>query len=430
MNKCKLLLLIGILFPAFSGWAQSLPYDYPFVDPFQATVIGTPAAYQPELPTQIPTRIFRIKAFPDRKVPDIFWHEDALEFSLVRQKQAAPLIFIIAGTGANYNSSKMVGMQRAFYQAGFHVIAISSPTAMNFIVSSSSSTVPGNLEEDAKDLYRVMSLALHRAEKTIEVTGHYLTGYSLGAIQAAFVARLDEERDLFSFKKVLLINPPVGLYSSVDILDRLLEQNIPGGMDNFSAWFDEIMVTLADINSEMDLLRMHDDMLYQLYKHYPPSDEFLAALIGLSFRISSANLIFCADVLNGGGYIIPEGARLTTSTPLTDYLIVAHRIRFTEYFHEFFYPYFRKQQPELSEQELIKRLSLKAIEPYLRASAKIGLIHNEDDIIMAPGDIDWLRQVFGARAKIYPNGGHCGNIDHYTNVAHMVRFFTAKEARQ
>ncbi len=50
-------------------------------------------------------------------------------------------------------------------------------------------------------------------------------------------------------------------------------------------------------------------------------------------------------------------------------------------------------------------------------------MHNENDVILAPGEIDFFRRVFGDRAKIYPTGGHCGNIDYRDNVAHMVNVF-------
>ena len=47
-------------------------------------------------------------------------------------------------------------------------------------------------------------------------------------------------------------------------------------------------------------------------------------------------------------------------------------------------------------------------------------MHNEDDLILLPGEIDFFSETFGSRAKIYPYGGHCGNMAHRDNVAHMV----------
>ncbi len=81
--------------------------------------------------------------FPDREVPGALWNFTDLRYSYLQQKGSAPLIFLIAGTGASFQSAKMKGMQKAFYQAGFHVISLSSPTHPNFIVAASTSGVPG-----------------------------------------------------------------------------------------------------------------------------------------------------------------------------------------------------------------------------------------------------------------------------------------------
>ncbi len=130
-------------------------YDYPFVDPFAATVVGTPSGYRAALPERVPVDELEIRVFKDREVPDLFWYNDRLKLSLAYQNHPAPLIFNIAGTGAGHNSNLMRVMQKAFYKAGFHVISLPSPTHSNFIVSASSTGVPGRVEDDAADLYRV-----------------------------------------------------------------------------------------------------------------------------------------------------------------------------------------------------------------------------------------------------------------------------------
>ena len=60
-----------------------------------------------------------------------------------------------------------------------------------------------------------------------------------------------------------------------------------------------------------------------------------------------------------------------------------------------------KPKPK-SEQALIERISPRSIEPYLRTAAKIGVMHNEDDVILAPGEIEYFEEVFGPGVKIYP----------------------------
>ena len=407
--------------------ADDKPYFYPYVNPLEATVMELPPYYHADIPNKVPTRVLSLDVYPEREIPRVFWYEDGLDFSLVYQKQEAPLVFIIAGTGARYNSPKMLNMQKALYQAGYHVVSITSPTHMHFIVNASSTMTPGNLYEDAKDLYQVMQLAMERVEKNIEVSGYHLTGYSLGGIQAAFVSMLDEEQKVFDFERVLMINPPVSLYNSVNILDNMLTDNIPGGINNIDKWMDTVMQRLADAEEEMGYFELSGEYIYKAYKRFPPREDFLASLVGVAFRTSSANMIFTADVMKGGGFITPTDVTMTNSTALTPFYIVGNRTTFKDYFEGHFVPYFQQKDPSLTEEKLIKMLSLRNIEPYLRSAQKIGLVHNEDDIILERGEIEYLAELFGPRAKIFPTGGHCGNMNHPDFVDFMVKFFAGQE---
>ena len=408
--------------------AVDKPYFYPYVNPLEATVMELPSYYNADIPDKVPTKIFSLKVFPEREIPKVFWYEDGLDFSLVYQKEKAPLVFIIAGTGARFNSPKMLNMQKALYQAGYHVISITSPTHMHFIVNASSTMTPGNLYEDAKDLYKVMQLATDKVKDKIQISGYHLTGYSLGGIQAAFVSMLDEEKKNFDFERVLLINPPVSLYTSVNILDNMLTANIPGGVSNMDAWMDTVMKKLADAEERMGYFELSGEYIYKAYKRFPPREDFLASLVGVSFRIDSAHMIFTSDVMKGGGFITPTDISMSNSTALTPFYLVATHTSFRDYFEGHFLPYFQKKDPSLTEEKMIKMLSLRNIEPYLRSARKIGLLHNQDDIILAQGEIDYLAQLFGSRAKIFPTGGHCGNMNHQDVVDFMVKFFAGQES--
>lgn len=424
MKKTLFTLLCLVLLTSLA-WAEEQPYEYPIVNPYEATVIGTPDFSRPELPEKIRVETLDLTVFGDRQTPDVYWYWDTFRYSLAYQKGRAPLIFIVAGTGASYNSANMILLQKVFYKAGFHVINLSSPTAADFIVGASTTQIPGNIVDDTRDLYRVMQLAWNQVKDRIEVSEFYLTGYSLGGAQSAFLAKLDDERHLFNFKKVLLINPPVSLYNSVRILDDMLVENIPGGLDHFNEFFDRLMHKLSGVYKRMGAIDLSGNFLYDIYKFETPREEGLEALIGLSFRLSSSSMIFTSDVVTNTGYIKPKNLVLTTADSTTDYYKVCNRTSFLDYFNEMFYPFFRARQPDLSKQALIDSVSLKSIEDYLKNTKKIGLVHNEDDIILAPGEIEFFRQVFGSRAKIYPNGGHCGNMIYIENVDYMINFFTS-----
>ncbi len=428
MKSRRSLLFLFALLMSTHGWATTESYGYPLADPYAATVIGTPRDLKAE-PKPIRgghVKNFKLKLFEDRAKPDIFWYDQGLRTAVAYQKHKAPLIFLIAGTGASFDSPKNRGLARAFYKAGFHVAAISSSTHPNFIISASSSRLPGHLMDDSRDMYRAMELLMEKLGDSVEVSDFYITGYSLGGAQAAFLSKLDEDKRAFNFKKVLMINPPVSLFNSVMILDGMLD-SIPGGVDNFQAFLDRLMDAFTEVYTTEDQVEFNDEFLYNVYKYRPPKDEEpLAALIGTSFRMSSASMVFTSDLMTNAGYIVPKNRVLSRSDSLADYSKVAHRITFLQYFDELLYPYYRIQQPGLQREALLDQLSLRSIEDYLRNSEKIHVVHNADDLILAPGEIDFFREVFGSRARIYPTGGHCGNIDYQQNVKYMLDIFTGQ----
>ena len=309
-------------------------------------------------------------------------------------RMVGPLIFNIAGTGAGHNSAKMQVMERAFYQAGFHIVSLPSPTHPNFIATASETQVPGMLADDARDLYRVMQAVYREIAGSIEVSTFYLTGYSLGAAQAAFVAKLDEEVGVFDFEKVLMINPPVSLYNSVKRLDDMIGA-IPGGAGNFPAFFESVFERFADVYRQEDFVDFANDFLYKIHKDQPLDTRAFRALVGVSFRVASANIVFTSDVLTRSNVIVRRNRRLSSTDSLTNYYKASLRIGFTGYIEHLLLPFYRHRRPGITLDTLIRESSLEAIAPYLRSSNKIGLIHNADDIILDDSELNFLRTLLG-----------------------------------
>jgi pimeloyl-ACP methyl ester carboxylesterase len=313
----------------------------------------------------------------------------------------------------------MVSLITNLYHAGFHVIALPSPTISNFIINASTTHVPGNLSEDANDLYRVMEQIWDQSKRRIEVTDFYLAGYSLGGTEAAFVARLDEERKVFGFRRVLMLNPAVSLYNSVSRIEGLLDR-IPGGPRRIGAFYNRVMAKSTDFYRKGDFVAIDDDFLFAAYQARILNRDEAGGMIAVSFRISSAGMIFVSDVMTHGGYVVPKNRELKNSDSLEDYYWTCLHLSFLDYFNEYFFPYFQSRHPGLTKEELLETLSLKSIENYLASSTKIGVITNEDDFILAPEDLDYLRRIFGPRLKVYPRGGHLGNLDFRDNMAFLI----------
>ena len=135
-------------------------YGFPLKNPFEATIATTPPDMRPELPADddIDQDDYTLNLRPEREftLPDNFWAVKKLRYRLAKQDKPAPLIFLIAGTGAPYNSTINEFLKKLYYGAGYNVVQLSSPTSYDFMSSASRFATPGISTEDAEDLYRVM----------------------------------------------------------------------------------------------------------------------------------------------------------------------------------------------------------------------------------------------------------------------------------
>ena len=409
---------------ALGDAAATLAYDYPVTEPLLATVIGTRGEDQPTLPSRVPSRSERMDRVGERQIPRVFWDQDRIRYSVAAQRDSAPLVFLIAGTGARYSSDKMTFLEALFYGAGFHVVALSSTTHPDFVLAASRDHMPGYMPGDVDDLYLLMQRIRRELEKDeIEVTDFSLAGFSLGGTQAAFLAQRDAAERRFGFRRVLLINPSVSLYESSEILDGMFEKALPGGPTSTDRLLADLFTRLTPYFHDRRRGRVDDEFLYHIADADRPTAEELRAIVAAVFRLALANMVFTADVMNGGGHIVENGAELGVGSSLTQYMKRSTRWTFRRYLDDMLLPYWRGRVPGLSRNELIHSASLESIGPFLARAGHIGVMTNADDFILTPANLEFLRRTFGDRARVYPHGGHGGNLKYKDNAADILRFF-------
>ncbi len=423
ITTAGLLLAILVL-----GTTSASGYDYPVQDALLATVIGTAIADQGPIPDKVPTRMRSLEIFPEREIPVIFWNQSRFRYSVSTQKKAAPLIFIVAGTGASYRSAKMLYLGRLFYSEGFHVVSLSSPTHPNFILTASSSGHPGFTPADSEDLYAVMKEAYAALSSKVEVSEVHLTGYSLGGTQSAFLLEIDDREQAFHFKKVLMINPSVDLFASVRILDGLFSYALPNGNESVVHLIERLLKGVHAFSEEHGRRSVDSELLYKLAEMMiaegrPPTQVGLSGMIAAAFRLSAANMFFSVDVLANHGQIVEQDVQLKVGTSLTPYFRRAMGWSFERYFDEIFLPYWQSKPDALDRETLIERASLRSLRQLLREDPRIAAVTNADDIILTDEHLEFLRSSLGDRVKIYPTGGHCGNLTYRENVDYMIRYF-------
>ena len=429
MLRFLLLFLCVLVWPA-----PAQAYEYPFKNPYEATVLGTLPRDQFSLESVRPAGIgdlnplrdlgavrVRELLLHDRPVPEILWYDDTLQYSLALQRKAAPLLFIIAGTGSSYDSATCRFLQAVFHRAGFHVVTLSSPTYPNFVVSASTSQVPGFIPQDVADLYQSMDAIVSQIGRD-RILAYHLTGYSLGGTQSAFLAELDTREKRFGFKRVLLLNPAVSLLTSATILDHLLSDNVADKAEATRVVAD-LVSDLSEAYRSSDEVNFGDEFLFALYGNRSISEKELKILIGVAFRVSLASMVFTSDVCTGAGYIAPRGHRVEKNESLSPYLDAAVGVSFEDYVDEYLLPFLAFSDPAMTRDRAVAASSLESIAPFLRRAQNIAVMTNVDDIILTPSDFGFLESTFAGRLTLYPAGGHCGNLRYKDNVAAMLDYF-------
>ena len=413
LNKIVLFLILSLT--AFS-------YNFPIDDPYSATIIGSATMMTPGVSENIPLKVYEIQIKDKKDIPDVFWYASKFKFSFSKQKnKKAPLIFVLAGTGSDYNATRVKFMQRIFHDAGYHTIAISSQMSQQFMISASTNVMPGILIEDNQDIYKAMKLAYDKIKDQVEVTDFYIMGYSLGGTNAAVLSYIDEKEKSFNFKRVFMVNPPVELYDSAVKLDKYLD-DYTGGK---TAGIEKLLnTTLYRIEGGLtnEYANIGADTIYNIVKGDILSDAEKKAYIGLAFRLTSNDLNFISDFMNKSHVYTKNPEKVNKYTNMREYFKAVNFATFEDYVNKLGFPYYKKYNNKFTIEDLKKEASLRVIEDYLRTSPKIAAVTNADELILNEKDINYLKDVFKDRLVIYPKGGHCGNMFYKENVDVMLKF--------
>ena len=413
LNKIVLFLILSLT--AFS-------YNFPIDDPYSATIIGSATMMTPGVSENIPLKVYELQIKDKKDIPDVFWYASKFKFSFSKQKnKKAPLIFVLAGTGSDYNAIRVKFMQRIFHDAGYHTIAISSQMSQQFMISASTNVMPGMLIRDNEDIYKAMKLAYNKIKDQVEVTDFYIMGYSLGGTNAAVLSYIDEKEKAFNFKRVFMVNPPVELYDSAVKLDKYLDDYTGGKTEGIEKLLNTTLYRLKG-GLTNEYANIGADTIYNIVKGDILSDAEKKAYIGLAFRLTSNDLNFISDFITKSHVYTKNPDKVNKYTNMKEYFKAVNFATFEDYVNKVGFPYYKKYNKDFSIEDLKREASLRVIEDYLRTSPKIAAVTNADELILNEKDINYLKDVFKDRLVIYPKGGHCGNMFYKENVDVMVKF--------
>lgn len=421
MKGILLLLFVLMEINVFSKFISPEKYNFPLKNPYAATIIGSSTLMVKNVKEKTNTTVFDLD-LKDNYVPENLWFLDKYQFSLSAQKHKAPLIFVLSGTGANYNSTRTRLFERIFYSAGYHVITVPSTTSPGFIVNGLDDRVPGILTLDTVALHNAIKASYNLVKDKIEVSDFYITGYSLGATHAAFLSYLDENDKFFNFKRVFLINPTVNLYTSASLLDNLLDKNVNYNKGNIQVVLDRVIEVLLE-NSKGGIISLNEEAIFDIFKEEKLSNRDMQALIGLAFRLISVDINYITDLLNNMGIYAEKGDTLGKFTNLFPYFQKVNFASFDDYLEKIAFPFYRdKVKLPISKENLIQLTDMSIIQNYLETSEKIAVVTNADELILTKENLKYLEDTFKDRLVVYPYGGHCGNMYFKPNVSLMLNY--------
>lgn len=112
----------------------------------------------------------------------------------------------------------------------------------------------------------------------------------------------------------------------------------------------------------------------------------------------------------------------------------ASEYSFMEYAYAFLLPYYAKRDPritfdEAGAQRMFEDCDLRSIADGLAANERVLLVANENDFLLRPEDIVWLRELLGERAHFFPAGGHLGNL-HRDSIQEVIKGLIEEKAEE
>lgn len=393
-------------------------YRYPYADPYLATTTIAIMKGRDERWGDDTIQGLEIDLLPGRNDVPLLEGKGRLRFRLYQAEGKAPLIFIVPGLGSSAYEGSASFIAELLLANGFHVLILPDPLNWNFALAASTTGFPGDHFADAADMYRAMQAALRHVSDHLNVgIGKIgLMGFSEGALCAAYVDKLDSERGDIGFGTTLLVNPPVDPLVAIQKIDamaqigRILTPEKRAHVQAFA--FGTGVHALKQDFDDPDYFADWDQRLRM-------SNTQIKYLIGASLYSSIGDTMYVIELAQRPGVLktpISPGFR-------TARLDEARSVGLMGYIERFLLPRLRVDDPQMDIETLNANTSLKAIGPTLAKSRRVFLMHNRDDILLSPGDIEYLERLFGARARIYPRGGHLGNLWYAQNKRDIVAHF-------
>ena len=315
------------------------------------------------------------------------------------QPDPAPLVYITPGLTSHRLSSMSIGLAERLYQNGYSVVCTTSVFHPDFMNTASTADLPVYPPVDSRDLLVAVTETDRALVKKYpnRFTKRAMLGLSMGGFETLQIAAREDQTksELMTFDRYVAVDVPVDITHGFKELDKLVNAPLKWPeaerQQRVNNTMHKVSYALSNKNkSEQPVMFDGDESKY---------------LIGLTFRVGLRDIIYDSQSRNHMGVL---------QTPISNWRrepVYNEILKYSlgDYFEKFAVPYYK--QKGITRDQLVREVNLKTQSSKLHAQSKVRVIVNENDFLLRPQDITWLRSIFtNSRLTVFPDGGHLGNI--------------------
>ena len=329
------------------------------------------------------------------------------------------MLFILSGIGTNPYFGLATYFAGLFHAEGSHIVILPSPMSWNFALAASRSGAPGYVPEDVRDLYEAMqkTLDILKARYNVKITRINFLGASLGALEGAHLSVIDAQERKIGIDTYLLINPPLDLSYALEKVDEWSALQEKLGPSKSKG----LLVKALGIVESFSKDRRDDPAVFARFtKAFGVfTREELQFLIAEDLEILLPELVYVSQGIND------QGVLKTPRDQARKRLEEAKGFLFKDYSEKIGVPLWRAQAgaPDADLDSFNKRGSLAPILDQIRGNARVHIMHNADDFLVDRKSLEELKETLGDQVKLYPYGGHLGNLWYPENREYVLRTF-------
>ncbi len=360
--------------------------------------------------------------------------KDEMDYHFWEQKEnpKAPLILITPGLGAHHRSDKVLAMAESLHAKGFAVAAISSSFNWHFMETAASTDAPGFMPVDAGDTRKAWAKVIAELlEKDIKPKRIIMLGYSMGALHALHIAKLEERQNTLGVDRYLAINPPVDLLYGMNQLDNYYNTHKQWTEDELKQRGTIALGKMMALSKKQ--YARHNDDIPAMLSHYEDTHHPLnfekdeaKFLIGYAFKMTLQEMMLSMHrrgkltnlktkyKWNNKTDIHNETLGMTFHDYLKKVMVHHHKERFGK---------------NVSEEEFMEKIvhhsHMKSFKDHFVDNPDIRIVHTTNDFLVHDKSRKWLKETFKEKIVFFEHGGHLGNL-HFNKVHDQIHDFLEK----